>query len=101
MSNSYLNYATEVLEQLGFSVKRVGMAYNPVMQSISRLFIIVFILVIRVGTGDLLVAGVPVWIWAKYLYLYLRQKVLTVEAQNIFRSLIITYSTLSYIWWPI
>ena len=28
-------------------------------------------------TGDLLVAGVHIWIWAKYLYLYLRLKVLT------------------------
>ena len=37
-----------------------------------------FILVIRVDTGDLLVTGIHIWIWAKYLYHYLRLKVLTI-----------------------
>ena len=43
-----------------------------VMQSISRLFVIDFILVIRMDTVNLLVAGVRISISSNYLYLYLR-----------------------------
>ena len=35
------------------------------MKSISRLFVIIFILVFLVDTHDLTISGVQIWIWAK------------------------------------
>ena len=53
-TQTYANYLSQVFMDTGdFS----SLVSNPVMQSISRLFVIVFILVIRADTGDLLVAS--------------------------------------------